>query len=65
MTKGVKKPTVRGRVNAIRHGLPFDSKESVPSKFPKSWHAKQRAWMLAGLRKLKAPVVTRPFVLLP
>ena len=64
MTKGVKKPSVKGRVCAIRSGMPFDSKMAATSstRLPKSWQAKQRTWMLAGLRKIHAPVVTWPFI---
>ena len=53
---GVKAKT---RVNAMRSSLPFDVKAQChDTSLPRSLKDKQRSWMLAGLRKLKAPIAT-------
>ena len=63
MTKGHKTTkTVRSRVSEIKKGMPFksgDVESETTSRYPRSWKQKQRSWMMAGLRKLGAPVVTR------
>ena len=61
MTKGHKTVTTRRRVSDIKKVMPFkcdDVEPDTSSRFPRSWKQKQRSWMMAGLRKLAAPVVT-------
>ena len=50
---------VKTRVNSMRSSLPFDGKEQChDTPLPRSLKDKQRSWMMAGLRKLKAPIAT-------
>ena len=57
MTKGV---SLKSRIGGIRSGMPFECQKVNPPKrtSPKTWKAKQRTWMLSGLRHLKAPVAS-------
>ena len=57
MTKGV---SLKSKLGGIRSGMPFESHKVNPPKrkSPKTWKAKQRMWMLDGLRHLKAPVAS-------
>ena len=57
MTKRV---SLKSRIGGIRKGMPFECEKATPPKrtSPKSWKAKQRMWMLSGLRHLKAPVAS-------
>ena len=62
MTKGHRTTkTPRSRVSEIKKGMPFkcgDVESETTSRYPRSWKQKQRSWMMNGLRKIGAPVVT-------
>jgi len=51
---------MKRRIASVRREMPFDGNEdhNMDAKYPRDWKSKQRSWMLAGLRKLKAPTVT-------
>ena len=42
-----------------RKSLPFDGSSACDKRLPKAWGPKQRTWILAGLKHLKAPIVPR------
>lgn len=42
-----------------RKALPFDGSHVSEKRLPKQWGPKQRTWILAGLKHLKAPIVPR------
>lgn len=47
------------RSKLFNKGLPFkDDSVSEEKQYPRNQKAKHRAWLLAGLRAMKAPVVT-------
>ena len=51
---------MKRRIASVCRDMPFDGNENgdMDAKYPRDWKSKQRAWMLAGLRKLKAPTAT-------
>ena len=49
----------KSKANAMRKEMPFDGSQASPEKgSPRSWKNKQKSWMMAGLRKLHAPIVS-------
>ena len=50
---------MRSRVTSVKSEMPFKTDEGASSsKAPRSWKSKQRMWMMAGLKKLHAPIAT-------
>ena len=47
------------KMTRCRENLPFKCGEAVGERnFPRNLKGKQRAWMLAGLKAMKAPIAT-------
>lgn len=56
--KAVNRNAVQKRVKDVKRSQPFGESSKVPR--PITMRDRQRSWMLAGLKHLKAPVASWP-----